>query len=158
MKRMIIAAVLVATAGQASALSCVAPDIAATFSWAAESDEAYLVVLGEFSISTAPPVQGITEQPESYTVPATFEGQILGVNGFAGAYEFEVLINVDCLGPWCGAEPATATPTIAFLLQAANGYVLNAGPCFGDSFAPARADDIRRVEACMRGESCEPAG
>jgi hypothetical protein len=49
--KMILAAALVAVAGQAQALSCLRADVARTFGWASDAQEHYVIMLGAFTFS-----------------------------------------------------------------------------------------------------------
>lgn len=157
MKRMItIAATAIICASQVSALSCMRPDVARTFQWAAEADEAYVALFGSFAFDAPAPVPSADINfPIEHTMDAVFTGQTLGATQFQDNAPLDVTITFDCLGPWCGSLPDDGTPMLAFVQQTEDGYALIVGPCFDTAFVSPTPEDVARVEACMRGEACE---
>ncbi|AKS44647.1 hypothetical protein SAMN05444287_2440 [Octadecabacter temperatus] len=154
MKRLMLAAMIATIAGQAQALSCAPPDIARTFNWAAAAEESYIVLNGSFSFEPLPRTRASQLAPETMSRDAVFEGSYLGVEGFKAAPSLDVTLTFVCLGPWCGSMGNDGDDILVFAQQSANGYVLEIDPCYSTIFAPSD-DNIDRVEACMRGESCE---
>jgi hypothetical protein len=136
---------------QASALSCLRPDVARTFQQIAAAEERYVVLLGEFEFR-APPEQSISNDAQGQQVVAQFTGSSLGAAGFVDTAPIELTLQTSCAGPWCGGFPAPETEVLAFVEQTPQGYVLSLGACGGTVF-PARTAST--VEACMRGERCE---
>jgi len=141
-------------AGQASALSCVRPDVAQSFQHVAASSDVYVVLLGEFSFN-APLSQGATLNRVDVQLPARFTGQYLGPERFVNGQDLNVTLNFTCAASWCGSMASGEDGTLAFARQTSQGYVLDVGPCGGRVFANATPHQVQRVEACVRGESCE---
>lgn len=150
MKTVILAASLVALSSQASALSCLRPDVARTFQQIAAAEERYVVLLGEFEF-VAPPDQPVSNDAQSQQVVAQFSGSALGAAGFVDTAPIDVKLQTSCAGPWCGGFPAPQTDVLAFVELNPQGYVLSLGACGGTVFA---AETAPIVAACMRGEAC----
>ncbi|MCF2871676.1 hypothetical protein L0664_11420 [Octadecabacter sp. G9-8] len=142
-------------ASQVSALSCMRPDAARTFQWASDAEESYVVLMGEFAFD-APNADGSDmNNPQEISVPARFAGSYLGADGFVGGAALDLMITFTCAGPWCGSLEPNGEEMIAFVQQADSGYVLEIGPCYGNTFSNPRAGAMQQVESCMRGEGCE---
>jgi hypothetical protein len=148
-----LAAMIAVTAGQAQALSCLPPDIARMFNWAAAADERYIVLNGTFSFEALPRTRGGQLDQETVSLDSVFEGSYLGAEGFVEAPSLDVTLMFVCLGPWCGSM-RSGDETLAFAQQTADGYTVEVDPCYSTTF-PSDNDTIDRVEACMRGEACE---
>lgn len=154
MTRIILAALIAITAGQAQALSCLPADIARTFNWAAAAEERYLVLNGVFSFDAPARTQGGQLERETVSLDAVFEGSYLGAEGFVAAPSLDVTLTFVCLGPWCGSMENGGDDTLVFAQQTSDGYVIEIDPCYSTVFA-SNDDNIDRVEACMRGGACE---
>ncbi len=151
--KIILAAALVAVAGQAQALSCLRADAARTFGWASDAQEHYVIMLGAFTFSPPAEDEADINNRQSVRLPATFSGDYLGADGFVAAPTLDLTLGFECFGPWCGSIENNGD-TLAFVEQAADGYVLNVGPCFSTVFAPNDAN-VQSVLSCMRGTGCE---
>lgn len=148
-------AMAVCAAGPASALSCLAPDVASSFGWAAEAEEAYVVLHGTFSFASPPSsLTGDINAPREVSYTATFMGEALGRSGFAPVGDLAVTVTHGCAAAWCGSLAADV-PTIAFVEKQADSYALTVGPCGGQAFARPTQQMIQQIEACMRGDTCE---
>ena len=157
MKSILIAATLaVVFATQAAALSCLRPDVADTFNRAAAAEESYVVLLGSFDFVMPQQPSTDINAPQTLRAQARFDGQFLSSAAFVPAPPLTVGIEFTCAGPWCGSLPTDGSEVLAFVVQSDDGYALNVGPCGGTAFVAPVAADIARVEACMRGEACEP--
>lgn len=157
MKRSVLSAsMLMLVASQAAALSCMRPDVARSFNFAAEADESYSVFMGTFEYEQVQrPRGGDIFNPEGYDIPARFTGQGLGADGFGAIEPVNVTISVQCSASWCGGPPPLQTQTLAFVERTSAGYVLKADACNSSYFSPVLVEDLDRVESCMRGTGCE---
>ncbi|PVA06489.1 hypothetical protein [Thalassorhabdomicrobium marinisediminis] len=156
MKHLILAALCATlTAGQASALSCLPSDVARAFQQASDAEERYVVLLGSFSFDMPPQTSTDINRPDIRRTEAQFTGEYLGADGFTSAPALTVDLEFDCLAAWCGALPETGDETLAFVEMVDNGYSLSVGPCFEKTFVRPSPEDVARVEACMRGDTCE---
>lgn len=157
MKAILFGALLsIALPLQAVALSCVQADVSGSFAAASQAESRYTVLWGNFSFTqdtaAAPTRDG--EAPDPFTVH--FRGKGLSANGFIDVAPREITVAISCAGPWCGSF-APETNALAFVERTADGDFLPVGPCPQWIFEnPSRAD-IAKVEACMRGDTCEPA-
>ena len=132
--------------------------MAVTYTQAAEAPEPYVVVLGlmTFDPAAMPPTDDMTRDHEGRMVPARIEGKGLTAHGFDTAFEADLTIDAQCLGPWC-ARAESGETILAFIEQREEGYLLSLTPCGGMGFAAPSDEDVKRVEACHRGEGCDPA-
>ena len=143
---------LILLAGQAQALSCMRPDPVATFGTASTSDLPYLVLTGDL---TAPPATGVTEQrPVSATARLTGFG--LANDGFTVPFDGDVVLEVTCAGPWCGALPASG-PIMAFARIDGPVPVIEMSACGGWLFTDPDQATLDRMTACINGEDCTPS-
>lgn len=158
MRKLLCSVVLVVAASQAAALSCLRPDVAMSYSHAADADQTYAVLLGEFEFRP-------TEQPKPLggdpnharpapPVVAQFSGTSLGRAGFGNRYVGPVTLKPVCFSAWCGGFPGRGR-AMAFALVQDGRYEVQLDPCGGAHFANPTGQDIARVEACHRGEACE---
>lgn len=148
-------------AGPVSALSCIRPDVAYSYQSAAESEDIYVVLLGDFSFrpSRQPAMKG--DDPNAAEpappVPARFSGRYLTASGFGGSFNGTVTIEPVCFGPWCGGFPNQGEG-LAFVRKSGDTFTLIMDPCGGNYFPTPSRSDVARVEACHRGDACTPDG
>jgi hypothetical protein len=156
-KPLLTATLLTALATQASALSCLLPDVTATYAEAQNSPEAYVVLLGEFSFNTrllpgdADPVKQHIDR--STSIPAQFRGHALSTNGFTTPYNIPVTLEIGCIASWCGGMSPNQE-VLAFVRQTETGHSLDVGACPFFVFQP-DANMQTRVTQCMQGGPCE---
>lgn len=137
----------------AQALSCMQPDIVASYTRAAEASEPYLVLKGKFRF-TPPPRQPVDNDTSEQTVPARFEGVALSRSDFNISYSRPVTLTLACAGPWCGwVEPDT--DAIAFVEQRGTELVLLEGPCPGQIFYEPTREQADRLLLCHRQGICD---
>lgn len=148
---------LAVAASSATALSCMRPDVARTFGFAAEAEETYVVLLGRFAFVTPDLSDRDPVMPQAISVPAQFQGQYLGAADFQDAPELSVILVFDCVASWCGNPPEGNPEVLAFVEQSTDGFTLRLDPCGSLAFFEPTAQDIAQTEACMRGEDCTPA-
>ena len=143
------AVALIAMTGQAQALSCLRPDPERSFAAASESDLPYLVLTGDL---TAPPATGTTEQrPVSTT--ARLSGYGLANDGFTVPFDGDVVLDVTCAGPWCGALPASG-PVMAFARIDGAVPVIELSACGGWLFTDPDQAMLDRMTDCINGKAC----
>lgn len=148
---------LALVAGQATALSCVQPDVARSYEFAAQAEERYLIILGTLAFGEVPSSDtGEIHNPREVEVEAQFLGQYLTQDGFQAAPPLAVDIEFTCAASWCGSMTSDDAPVLAFVEQSDAGYTLTVGPCGGQAFKNPSDAQIDQVLSCMRGESCEP--
>lgn len=149
------AIVLSLTANQASALSCLAPDVARGFNQIASSEKTYVVLNGSFSFAARPDRTG-EQRPQTQSFGSKFTGKLLTGNGFTDEIE-DVLININsnCAGQWCG-EIRPDTNYIAFVEQDGQTLTLQAEACPTFAFYEPTPDMVKQVESCAAGKGCTP--
>jgi len=142
-------------AGQASALSCIRPDVAAAFNYVAEADDSFVVLRGTFDF---PPSQlpDPAAPPLAKKIQATFKGNLLTAGGFTDEVEAPVTLALTCSGPWCG-RISPNTDYIAYVLQLESELILDVGPCYQFAFPNPTDELVARVEQCAAGGDCTPA-
>ena len=140
------AATVALMAGEASALSCLRPEVTRAFADADASEERYVVVLGTLTFDqSALPTDTMTG--EETQVPARFEGMSLTEDGFTVPTARDVTLLASCAGPWCGT--ATAGQEILAFMSADDGYVIEVDACFSQVFAEPTPEQIDTVTGCM---------
>lgn len=149
MKTFTLALTLMAT--QSHALSCVRPDVVRSYNGVAKSESEYVVLLGSFKF---PKIQA--EEGKSLNVKARFTGKLLTGAGFNEEVTAPVTISFSCAGPWCGRiEPGSEQ--LSFVQQDGNLLTLQVDPCYGLTFPDPSAEQVKLIEDCAAGLSCEPA-
>lgn len=140
------------TASQASALSCLRPDVAQAFLDASSADQTYVVLKGAFDFAPLPK----KEKPTAETVAATFSGRLLTGTGFTQKVSAPVQIELTCSGMWC-AEMEPQQEMIAFVQNLNDEkLVFEVGPCYELAFVEPSQEDVKRLENCAQGGACEP--
>jgi hypothetical protein len=146
-----------AAAGPVNALSCIAPSVAQTYAFAAESPADYVIGVGSLSLTgpSNPPEGAVAEggdinQMVGYTQPAQFDGELFTGTGFDNSRVLPVTVNVTCVAAWCGS--ASAVDYGLFFFRVADGaYVLDADACPGNTFTDAHPGLLREVVECHAG-------
>ena len=151
-----LAAALILCAGQAGALSCMAPDAREMFGRAQAAEAQYVALLGTATFDGSTLHGFVNEgEPEPRQVQGTFEGMRLTEAGFDTPLEAEVTIAQTCVGPWCGGLPAGEL-LLAFAEITPEGLVITAAPCGSWALVDPTEADIATVEACMAQGDCLP--
>lgn len=153
-----LAAVL--AAGEAAALSCVAPDAARAFRAADERPERMIMALGRFSYDPAfapepvPRGDPRADRPSRHFT-ARFTGRSANRHGFVVPLETDVAVSLHCLSVWCGTLPAE-TETLVFLERRGAGYALDVNPCRGNLIVDPAPQALATALSCLRGQFCAP--
>ena len=141
------------------ALSCMPWHLEHAFNAAQDSPDLYIVVTGqlEFDPEDYPQVDWDRQQdvPPETEVSAQLRGQMFMSDYGRLQFDEPVTLKVSCAGPWCPSA-TSGDEVLAFLRVVGGGYELEQGACGGMLFA--RPDDalLRRVEACLYGDTCRP--
>lgn len=143
----------------ALALSCLPYGVTDAYLQAEQAEEAYLPVLGELTFDPAmlPRVDWDKQQevPATTLIPAIFKGGALGPRNVAQDFETDVVLEVNCAGPWCPSpQPGDM---LGFLRKTSHGYVLSVGACGGFHFGQPNLATIRQVKECLSGRACDPS-
>lgn len=150
------AAALMAVASPALSLSCMRPDVASSYSRAADAEESYLVVHGtlKFNESKLPKSSG-NDSPPTTRIKAHMTGNALSQSGFNHPFDRDITLEVQCLGPWCGGA-VSGIPYLAFIRKDGAGYTFAADPCGSLGFAKPTPKMLAQAEQCMNGGACKP--
>jgi hypothetical protein len=153
-----LAIALIFCASQASALSCMRPDVANSFQRFAAASESYVVLYGTFSfddrlLPRAPAGNPNNTDPNTF-ITTTFVGTSLSKAGFINRFSRDITLNATCLGPWCsGMTPDV--PIVAFVQKGADEYTLTIGPCGGAAFSKPSPEVLQTLTSCINGKKCE---
>jgi len=140
---------------QASALSCLRPDIERSYGEVAASDDSYVVVQGRLTLNEKKlPKSHSQATPEVVLVKAHLTGKSLGRTGFAVPFERDVTLEVACFGPWCGTAK-NGEEILAFVRRDRGRYVVEVSPCGGRVFTNPQPKMLRQVEQCFIAGSCQ---
>ncbi|MDC0658616.1 hypothetical protein N6L27_11455 [Leisingera sp. SS27] len=153
------ACILAVAAGPAAALSCLPWGPADAYLHAANSDRVYNVIAGELKFDESLLPQSHSDNPNDTPpltrIPAQLSGKLLEGKYFSRRVSVSAVIEVECLGPWCGGMKSGAD-YVVFAEQRGQELVVRANACGGFAF-----DDTstvrRQVLDCHRGKACEPA-
>lgn len=144
------------SANQSLALSCMTPQVEAAFIQHSEAKERYILVSGTLTnkrnVVLGPLTQGVGARSENFT--ATFVGHQANRAGFGRPIKISVAVSAECGGPWCGSVTVD-TPMMTFLEVTAYGHDLTVGPCGGSVFYNPTADQTEQALQCLRGGVCE---
>lgn len=143
----------------AFALSCMPYGVTDAYLEAANAEEGYVPVHGNLSFDPEmlPKVdwENQTEVPETTLIPATFQGAALGPRGVPQDFETDVVLEVNCAGPWCPSpQPGDM---LGFLRQTSHSYVLETNACGGFFFGRPSAAAIEQLQDCLSGRACDPS-
>ena len=143
----------------AFALSCMPYGVSDAYLEAANAEEGYVPVLGKLTFDPAllPKVdwEKQTEVPATTLIPATFRGEALGPRGVPQAFETDVVLEVQCAGPWCPSpEPGEM---LGFLRKTSHSYVLHTNACGGFLFGNPKQEQIKELRDCLAGRKCAPS-
>ncbi|MBY6056054.1 hypothetical protein [Leisingera daeponensis] len=150
---------LVAQAGAAAALSCLPWGPADAYLHAAGSERVYNVIAGELSFDESLLPQSHSESPGDTPpltrIQAQLSGKMLEDRYFSGRVAVPAVLEVECLGPWCGGMKSGAD-YVFFAEQRGQELVVRANACGGFAFDD--TSEVRRqVLECHRGKACVPA-
>ena len=143
----------------AFALSCLPFGVSDAYLEAAASEHGYVPVLGtlDFDAALVPQVdwQSLQDVPATPLIPATFTGTFLGPRGVGQDFETDVVLEVQCAGPWCPSpQPGDM---LGFLRKTSHSYVLNTNACGGFLFGQPNAVATKQLKDCLSGRECEPS-
>ena len=158
MRFFLILPLTIALAQPALALSCLEPDIARDFTTAAESDDSYVLVKGDlFFDEAALPKRDLSveREPPATDIAGWLDGYSLTPDGFTRRFQRDVILRIECLGPWCGG--ITKGEYLVFLKREETSFVASVSPCGGFAYKDPRPEQEATVLACMRGEPCDPS-
>ncbi|MEL6464790.1 MAG: hypothetical protein AAFQ58_07460 [Pseudomonadota bacterium] len=143
----------------AFALSCLPYGVTNAYQEAAAADEGYIPVLGTLDFDRgllpARDLSGQSNVPPVTLIPATFRGEALTVRGLAQPFETDVVLEVQCSGPWC-PQPVPGE-MLGFLRKTRHSYVLHTNACGGFLFVQPTKAQVAQVKDCLAGRTCVAA-
>lgn len=150
---------LLVAAGPAAALSCLPWGAADAYLQAAKSESVYNVIAGELRFDETLLPQSHSDNPNETPpltrIPAQLSGKMLEGNYFSRRINVPVVLEVECLGTWCG-DVFRGEDYLLFAEQRGNELVVRANACSWMMFADT-PEERREVLDCHRGKACEPA-
>ncbi|MCA0919024.1 hypothetical protein [Pseudooceanicola nanhaiensis] len=149
-------ALLAVLAGPASALSCMRPDPASSFTRAANAAERYVIVEGRlrYNPRSMPPAPYPTDPPLERHTTGHVEGNALSKNGFDIPFSADIDMDFVCHGTWC-TDNISRGEALMFLEQTDDGYRLELTPCGGWHFFEPTQAQLATVRKCIRGQACK---
>ncbi|OED46449.1 hypothetical protein AB838_20845 [Rhodobacteraceae bacterium (ex Bugula neritina AB1)] len=153
------AGVLAVSAAPALALSCRPLEATDAYLAAAKSESVYNIIAGEVQFDKARlPVshaEDPNDTPPLTRIPARLTGKMLDGRYFSQRVNVPVVLEVECLGPWCaGIEPGS--DYMFFAQQQGGALVIRVNACPGFVF-PDTPQVRKQVIDCHRGKACVPA-
>lgn len=156
-RSLLVAALLALGAGQVHALSCLRPDPLTTFQELAAAPESYFVLYGRLRFDESDLPAGVSTDQTRAPAPirAYFAGKGLTSNGFTNTYQSEVILQVDCAGPWCGSA-RSGVDALYFVAAKDPPVTMQAQPCGGMIFEEPSQATLDMLTSCMQGGPCSP--
>lgn len=156
-----LAAALALAASQATALSCIEPDVRNTYQAAAESTQRFAILLGQVELSRPALIRGDTYIENPDDVPPDSIGQLAGgairADGtFSADSIIPVAYSVMCHGPWCGNLESRSTVLAFVRINDDDSLTLDVGPCNDWHFVDPSEEMLEQLSACVQGGACEP--
>lgn len=151
----LLAASLAMICGQVQALSCLRPDPIGTFQQLAAAPDAYFVLYGQLGFNEAalPPAVSNGESLNPDPIPARFVGKGLSLDGFTIPFASNVLLQIGCLGAWCGSA-RSGVDALYFVPASSQPLTFEAGPCGGMIFEEPTQEVLDMLTSCMQGGVC----
>ena len=112
---------------QVHALSCMRPNIAATFNLLQKSDLTYRIAVGTIQLTQKPP-RYVEGKPRR--VRAKFQGRFVGLNGLGSYQSLPISVQTHCVAHWCGGFPDKPKQKfLMFLQRDGDGNTLTIDAC-----------------------------
>ena len=160
MIRALLIAALAWVPVSAQALSCMPHSVQAAYLQADAAEARFVIVRGllDFDRSALPKVDWDNQQatPPVTEITATLHGKSLSGGAFQLPFEKDVILQVDCIGPWCASVPEGAEVLAFVELRDGAADRIATNPCGGYLFATPTPLMIRAIEKCAAGAECTP--
>jgi hypothetical protein len=155
-----LALIAALAAPQAQALSCMRPDPILTLQQVMADPDPWVVLLGDLTYDDAdvpPPWDAANANPPDYApFAAMFNGQGLSPAGFDRPFTGQVLMQIQCTGPWCGGPPGQAAFLIFARVLPDGRYSIPLSPCAQHVFGVPDPSVQHAIVDCLNGGPCEP--
>ncbi|MDE4060848.1 MULTISPECIES: hypothetical protein [Phaeobacter] len=154
-----VSCVAFGTATSASALSCVPWGVPEAYLAAANSNRSYAILQGRLSFDERrlprPPAGNPNAAPPVTQFRGSFNGDLLGARDFDQAVRADVVIEVQCMGPWCG-KAKSGVEYLIFAEQRGRDLIVRFDPCGSFAFGGDVHSFRKQVLDCHRGKACVP--
>lgn len=153
--KLIVSAVLIATAGQASALSCLFGDGAMAYEQALSNGSDARPVVGQLSWGSGIGAPVMAFEGQKFELPARFIGEVMQPDGTRVPFDSDIIVYTSCINGDCGYA-GEGYQMLSFLHMIDGSPVMHAYPC--QSYPVHGNDvDIALVQACLDGGPCTGA-
>ncbi len=156
---LIASCALVGAGSPAFALSCVAWGVADAYLKAASSNRAYAILQGRLTFDERrlprAPASNPNAAPPVTQFRASFSGDLLGARDFDQAVKADVVVEVQCMGPWCG-KAKSGVEYLIFAEQRGRDLIVRFDPCGQFAFAGNGHALRKQVLDCHSGKACVP--
>jgi hypothetical protein len=142
------------SATQASALSCLPPNIARSFNNANALPYTYVLAQGFLSPMGRVPKY---KAGKGRNIRTRFNGVLLSSTGKTAQQSFTVTVDTACYGDPCGELPDEKQELVALFRKTAFGYRLQTNPCGGDYKSSPTPKDIHLLQSCLKNGGCSEA-
>jgi len=156
--KLVMSGLLIALAGQASALSCSFANAAGGYNQAQGNGNDFVAVAGQLDWVPFGPNSDFSgfameKEGQEYAVAGQFIGVIIGENGVRTPIDGPVTIRSICTNGDCGYA-FRGDQMISYIHNVEGERVMYAYPC--QSYPQlAEASNLDAVQACVNGEACE---
>ena len=143
----------------AQALSCAPWGVTDAYLKAASSNRSYAILQGRLSFDERrlprAPASNPNAAPPVTQFRGSFNGALLGAQDFDRAVRADVVIEVQCMGPWCG-RAKSGVEYLIFAEQRGRDLIVRFDPCGQFAFAGNIHALRKQVLDCHRGTACVP--
>ena len=143
----------------ANALSCGPWGVADAYLKAASSNRSYAILQGRLTFDERrlprAPASNPNAAPPVTQFRASFNGALLGARDFDRKVRGDMVIEVQCMGPWCG-EAKSGVEYLIFAEQRGRDLIVRFDPCAQFAFAGNIHALRKQVLDCHRGMACVP--
>lgn len=146
-------------AGEATALSCVAPNFGRDFNEAAASEKSYDLAHGRLTPVgiIPPPPHPDPKHPANQrdrVVDFRFNGRFLGPDGPGPEREIWVRVRARCMGQWCSGFSGVNGEALMLLEARGLGAYLEIDPCGVPMLLSPEASDLGMIGRCLQQGAC----
>jgi hypothetical protein len=143
----------------AQALSCVPWGVADAYLKAASSNRSYAILQGRLSFDERrlprAPAGNPNAAPPVTQFRGSFNGALQGARDFDRKVRADVVIEVQCMGPWCG-KAKSGVEYLIFAEQRGRDLIVRFDPCGQFAFAGNVHRLRKQLLDCHRGKACVP--
>ncbi len=153
--RVFLTCLLLLSATQSQALSCLRPDAVRLFEMARDADASFYMVKGSITLLEPANVPPRGSKTSTFT-RARVDGLALSSGDFQVPFRRDIMVETSCAGPWCGDPQNLSGDMIMAIEVDGDALTLNVGPCGGDQVTWDETGEDRLL-ACYVTGTCNPA-